>query len=95
MAYVSTKQYTGLYTPLTSQDSRMMAVDIDLGSKFRAGVPKPLFQISGYNQGGGSGVGRYSVTRDGKRLLFSVTNELADSPITVVLNWTAKLRSRF
>ena len=74
-----------------SLDSRMMAVDVELGSQFQAGVPKPLFQIPGYG-GGGGGVGRYSVTRDGQRFLLSINNELAETPITVVLNWTALLK---
>ena len=76
-----------------SSDNRMMAVDIELAPKFRAGIPKALFPIPGY--GGGSqtgGVGRYSVTRDGKRFLIPINTELADSPISVVLNWTAKLK---
>ena len=74
-----------------SVDNRMMAVDVELGAKFRAGVPKPIFRVPGYVQGTG-GLGRYAVTRDGKRFLLSVNNELTDSPITVVLNWTAKLK---
>jgi Tol biopolymer transport system component len=72
----------------TSLDNRMMAVDVELGPKFRAGVPKALFQIPGY-PGANS---RYSVTRDGKRFLLPVNTDLQDSPITVVLNWTAKLK---
>ena len=71
-------------------DSRMMAVDVELGPKFHAGVPKALFQIPGYV--GVGAPGRYSVTRDGKRFLLPVNTDLTDSPITVVLNWTAKLK---
>ncbi len=72
-------------------DNRIMAVDVDPGSKFRAGVPKMLFKVPGYTTGG-SGLGRYSVTRDGKRFLISISNAEAESPITAVLNWTAKLK---
>ena len=47
-----------------------------------------LLQIPGYI----GGTARYSVTRDGKRFLLPVNTALTDSPITVVLNWTAKLK---
>jgi Tol biopolymer transport system component len=76
-----------------SLDNRMMAVDIESGPKFHAGVPKALFQIPGYGGGGqGGGLGRYAVTRDGKRFLIPINTELTDSPVTVILNWTAKLK---
>jgi Tol biopolymer transport system component len=71
-----------------SLDNRMMAVDVELTPKFHVSVPKPLFQIPGYL----GPTTRYSVTRDGKRFLLAVNNDLTDSPITVVLNWTAKLK---
>jgi Tol biopolymer transport system component len=71
-----------------SLDNRMMAVDVEFAPKLHVSVPKPLFQIPGY-LGANS---RYSVTRDGKRFLLAVNSDLTDSPITVTLNWTAKLK---
>jgi hypothetical protein len=56
-----------------SPDGRMMAVDVELGSQFHAGVPKPLFEVPGYDISGGGGAGRYSVTRDGQRFLFPLS----------------------
>jgi Tol biopolymer transport system component len=75
-----------------SLDARMLAVDVESASKFHAGLPKALFQIPGYSGAQAGGVGRYSVTRDGKRFLLPINADLEKSPITVVLNWTAKLK---
>ena len=75
-----------------SLDDRLMSADVELGTKFRAGVPKPLFEIPGYPGTGGTTGGRYSVTGDGKRFLFGIGSTLTESPITVVLNWTAALK---
>ena len=76
-----------------SPDSRLMAVDVELGPTFRAGVPKPLFEVPGWAGTPTGGAGRYAVSRDGKRFLFSVlSNATESSPITVVLNWTAALK---
>jgi hypothetical protein len=68
----------------------MMAVDVELAPKFHAGVPKALFQIPGFLGANA----RYSVTRDGKRFLLAINADLTDSPVTVVLNWTAALNKK-
>lgn len=79
-----------------SLDNRLMSVDVEWTPKFRAGVPKPLFEIPGYSSTlgmGGGTAGRYSVSRDGKRFLFGVGSAATESsPITVVLNWPAALK---
>jgi len=76
-----------------SPDSRLMAVDVELGPTFRAGVPKPLFEVPGWAGTPTGGAGRYAVSRDGKRFLFSVLSIATESyPIAVVLNWTAALK---
>jgi Tol biopolymer transport system component len=71
-------------------DNRVMVVDVDLGTKFQAGVPQRLFQVPGLAPIGTAL--RASVTRDGRFLL--VTNgATAESPLTVLLNWTAALKN--
>jgi hypothetical protein len=74
-------------------NNRLMAADVELGPTFRAGVPKPLFEVPGWAGTTVGGGGRYAVSRDGKRFLFSVLSGATESsPITVVLNWTAELK---
>ena len=54
----------------------------------KVGKVEPLFQAS-FTQFGGW---PYDVAPDGQRFLASVSRELAtESPITVVINWTAEL----
>jgi serine/threonine protein kinase len=75
-----------------SADNRLMAVDLELNPSFRAGIPKPLFQVTAASTGG-AGARRYAVSNDGKRFLLSViSNAEESSPITVRLNWTAALK---
>jgi Tol biopolymer transport system component len=75
-----------------SSDGTLMVVDVQLGSQFRAGVPKALFRIPRYGGAQTGGIGRYSVSPDGERFLFPVNNIPEDSPLTVTLNWTTKLK---
>jgi Tol biopolymer transport system component len=66
----------------------MMAVDVSTAPIFRAGNPQPLFRLP---------VGpvlRWDATADGKRFLVPLPTDTAldSEPITVVLNWTARLQ---
>jgi Tol biopolymer transport system component len=63
---------------------KMMAVDVKVGGKdFDSGMPKPLFETRI--------VQNFDVTRDGQKFLIGFPVE-QDSPITVVMNWTADLK---
>jgi Tol biopolymer transport system component len=65
-----------------------MAVDITTSPSFQAGVPKPLFTMP-------AGAGAWDVTADGKRFLVAMplqSQQNANTPITVVLNWEAALK---
>jgi dipeptidyl aminopeptidase/acylaminoacyl peptidase len=76
-------------------DGRLMAADVKTSPQFDHGVPTPLFQSRILGGGGGTGLGvfRYSPAPDGKRFLInSQAEEVASSPITAVLNWTAALK---
>jgi hypothetical protein len=71
-------------------DKTLMSVDINAGTTFEAGTPKPLFatRVSAFNA-----PNRYVVTADGQRFLInSPAGEISHTPITVVLNWTSGLK---
>lgn len=69
-----------------SQDLKMMAAPIKIGSAFEVGSPQALFQLP-------AGASVFEPSRDGKRFLVSVVpgNE-GTTPITVVTNWQAGLK---
>jgi hypothetical protein len=70
--------------------NRVMSVEVSPGSEFRAGIPKPLFQISALPS---NSVGlRFSATKDGQRFLLPVNATDSDNPLTVLLNWTGTLK---
>ena len=94
----------GGYTPKWSRDGKelfyitadgkFMAVPVNAGATFEAGVPKALFQtiFVGYPTGGAQ---HYAVSADSQRFFLNVpVGEGAASPITVVLNWTAGIRKQ-
>ena len=67
-----------------------MAVDVKLGSTFETSAPKTLFQTQVVRH---EAPNRYVVTGDGQRFLVnSPVGEVSQTPITVVLNWTAALK---
>ena len=79
---------------------KIVAVGINAtGSKFEYAVPRPLFD-SGYinlNFGHAANWNTFAVSADGQRFLIprpesSFAAELANTPITVVLNWTSALK---
>jgi len=70
-------------------DQRLMAVEIQAGSGFTAGVPQPLFlgrfDVAAVRN-------RYLPTADGRRFLtVAPLGREAITPTTVVLNWYAEL----
>ena len=74
-------------------DGKMMAVETGSdGSKLKAGAPKPLFdaRIGGMRIGGPNL--RYDVTKDGRFLVPTQTEQAAGVPMTVVVNWTVGLK---
>jgi len=68
---------------------KIMAVDVQLGSTFKAGIPHQLFQVPGTIVGG-----RWDVTTDGKRFVFPLApaNSNVRAALTAVLNWTADVK---
>jgi Tol biopolymer transport system component len=71
-------------------DRRLMSVTVNPGSSFQMGSPAALFQtrVFSYNS-----PNRYAVSNDGQRFLVnSSVEEINNTPITVVLNWTTALK---
>ena len=69
-----------------SSDGFLMAVDVNTGAVFQAGIPKQLFKTP-------PGVLFYDVSADGRRFLMPAPLAAsADSSFTVVLNWQSALK---
>ena len=73
-----------------ASDRKLMAVDVRLGAIADVGTAKPLFT---------TGIGRYdapnryAASGDGQRFLVNTTVQAtSQTPITVVVNWTAGLK---
>ena len=73
-----------------------MAVEISTEPRFQAGPARPLFDDPDAALGGHdwrTGGNHYAVSSDGKRLLvLEPTNAVLETPLTVVVNWTAGLK---
>jgi hypothetical protein len=63
-----------------------MAVDIKVSATFEAGLPKPLFntRLPPNNA--------YDVGKNGRFLMPVQIEQAGTVPITVVVNWTVKLK---
>ena len=71
-----------------SPDGKIMAVDVNLGASFEAGVPHQLFQLPSPIIGT-----RFVATTDGKRFLVPLAAKSTERPkLTAVLNWTADIK---
>jgi eukaryotic-like serine/threonine-protein kinase len=66
-----------------TENKKLMSVEVKTSAVFEATVPAPLFETRALD---------YDVTADGQRFLLNTVKEAADSPVTVVLNWTAGSR---
>jgi len=74
-------------------DGKLMAVEVKQGPKFEAGVAEPLFQTRRREHISNTDLFSYDVSADGQRFLINTdVGELASSPLTVVVNWTAALK---
>ena len=74
-----------------SSDRKLMAVDVKLGSSAVVGEPKALFTTGVI---GFTSPNRYAVSADGQKFLVNAAvQQINQTPITVVLNWTAGLKN--
>jgi serine/threonine protein kinase len=70
-------------------DKTLMAVEVQAGSAFETGAPKPLFRTQIRSTDAGS---QYDVSADGQRFLINTIVPEEQSAITVVQNWMAGLK---
>jgi eukaryotic-like serine/threonine-protein kinase len=75
-----------------SSDRKMMAVPVTTGAKFDPGTPMALFQAAPRQPVTNGDLFVYDVSRDGQRFLINTQVKQAESaPMSIVLNWPAKL----
>jgi eukaryotic-like serine/threonine-protein kinase len=75
-----------------SADGKMMAAPVTMGTNFDAGTPVALFQTTPRQPVLVYDLFVYDVSRDGQRFLINTEVKQAEStPMSVVLNWPAKL----
>lgn len=76
-----------------SSDAKMMAAPVTTGANFDAGTPVALFQATPRPPVLVYDLFVYDVSRDGQRFLINTPVKQAETaPMSVVLNWPAKLR---
>jgi eukaryotic-like serine/threonine-protein kinase len=74
-----------------SSDSKIMAVPVKTGSNFDAGAPAALFEANPREMFATSELFSYDVSNDGQKFLINAQLKTAMTPMSVVLNWGAKL----
>ena len=75
-----------------ASDQTLMAVPVHAGESLDPGAPKPLFQLLTPNDAISSS---YDVAPDDQRFLVSTrVGEEVSAPLTVVINWTATLKTK-
>jgi serine/threonine protein kinase len=75
-----------------SPESKMMAAFVTTGANFDAGTPVPLFQANPREMVATSEHVTYDISNDGQRFLInSQPRQTEMMPMSIVLNWTAKL----
>jgi eukaryotic-like serine/threonine-protein kinase len=75
-----------------SNDSKIMAVPVKIGANFDAGTPTALFQANPREMIATSEQFSYDVSNDGQKFLINTQLKTAMTPMSVVLNWGAKLK---
>ena len=74
-------------------DGKLMGVEVREGPTFDAGAATPLFQTRLRQHISAADLFSYDVSADGRRFLVNTdVGEVASTPLTVVLNWTAGLK---
>ena len=75
-----------------STDSKMMAVPVKTGSNFDPGTPILLFQANPREMLATSEQFSYEASENGQKFLINTRLKTAVTPLSVVLNWSAKLK---
>jgi Tol biopolymer transport system component len=76
-----------------ASDRKLVAVPVQTGASFEAGVLSALFQVPAVPTTSEFAY-QYDVTADGKRFLVKTlsSGDVTSQPLTVVLNWAAELK---
>jgi serine/threonine protein kinase len=74
-----------------STDSKIMSVPVKTGSNFDPGTPTVLFQANPREMFATSELFSYDVSNDGQKFLVNTQLKTETTPMSVVLNWSAKL----
>ena len=75
-----------------ASDGKMMTVPVTVGANFDAGRPVALFQATPRQPISNFDLFVYDVSRDGQRFLINTpVKQTETEPMSVLLNWTAKL----
>jgi serine/threonine protein kinase len=74
-----------------SNDSKIMAVEVKTGANFDAGTPAALFQANPREMFATSELFSYDVSSDGQKFLINTQLKTEMTPVSIVLNWSAKL----
>jgi eukaryotic-like serine/threonine-protein kinase len=74
-----------------SSDGKLNAVPVKTGANFDAGTPVPQFQANPRELVATSEQSSYDVSKDGQKFLINTQPKSATAPMSVVLNWSAKL----
>ena len=72
-------------------DGKIMATPVTTGANFDAGTPVALFQANPREVVATSEQFSYDVSKDGQRFLVNTQLKTAMTPMSVVMNWAAKL----
>ncbi len=70
-----------------------MVTSVNLGATFDAGTPTALFQANPREMNATSEQANYDVTKDGQRFLINTQLKAGTMSMSVVLNWTQKLKT--
>ncbi len=74
-----------------SSDSKLMAAPVKTGANFDAGTPTVLFQANPREMFATSELFSYDVSSDGQKFLINTQLKTEMTPMSIVLNWNAKL----
>jgi hypothetical protein len=72
-------------------DGKIMAAPVTVGANFDAGTASVLFQANPREMVATSEQVTYDVSKDGERFLVNTRLKTGATPMSIVLNWTAKL----
>jgi hypothetical protein len=71
-----------------ASNEKIMSVDVKKAATFEASLPRVVLQVPGLTNNG-----RFVASLDGQRFLLPLVTQGGEvPPVTVVLNWTARLK---